>query len=79
MSIKTLTRPLDALPEGDHVRVPDLPTRVARSPRSARSSRPGAGRFLRSLLPSHDRHAAPVDHAMLLGPSGGPIWTSRPL
>jgi hypothetical protein len=43
--------------------------------RSARTKR-GGGHLLRLLLPDENRQP-PSDPLLLLGPNGGPLWTSR--
>lgn len=78
MSTETLTPPFISRPDDDVVVVPaqETPTPTRRTARSPRLTRRGAGHLLRSLVAGDDRRPG-ADHVMVLGPSGGPIWTSR--
>ena len=80
MPIDTLTSPQHALPEDDETRTTTpakqpAPTELSRTG-PARQARRGAGHLLRSILSIDDGDPA-ADQLMLLGPSGGPIWTSH--
>jgi hypothetical protein len=83
MTTDTITPVRQATPADNQ---PTDPTRlespVPAAPRSPvdtpRRRKRGAGRLLRSLIPSDDRQAL-SDHLLILGPSGGPLWASRVL
>lgn len=78
MSTETLSPPFTARPNDADVAVPVVGTRPSSAPpaRAPRLTRRGVGHLLRSLVSGDDRRAD-ADHLMVLGPSGGPIWTSR--
>jgi len=81
MPTETLTSPQPALAEHNHTRTtttaekPPTPTELSPTG-SARPARRGASHLLRSILFIDDGEPA-ADQLMLLGPSGGPIWTSH--
>jgi hypothetical protein len=81
MTTDTSTLPRRALVERDDSTTPtrresplgtDRRRPAARPPRTKR----GGGHLLRLLLPDESRQAA-SDPLLLLGPNGGPLWTSR--
>ena len=81
MTTDTSTLPRRALVERDDSALPrrresplgtDRRRPAARPPRTKR----GSGHLLRLLLPDESRQAA-SDPLLLLGPNGGPLWTSR--
>ena len=80
MPTDTSTLPRRALVERDDSATPTHPESplgtdrrpAARPPRTKR----GAGHLLRLLLPDESRQPA-SDPLLLLGPNGGPLWTSR--
>jgi hypothetical protein len=83
MTTDTSTLPRRALVERDDSATPtrgesplgtDRRRPAARAPRTRR----GAGHLLRLLLPNESRQPA-SDPLLLLGPNGGPLWTSRTL
>lgn len=78
MSTETLSPPFTARPHDDGIAVPVEETQPStrRPERSPRLTRRGAGHLLRSLVSGADGRPS-ADHVMVLGPSGGPIWTSR--
>lgn len=80
MSTETLTSPHHVLPVGERSSISaEQPTPAVRQPaRAACLTRRGAGHLLRSFV-SGDDHRSAVDPLMLLGPGGGPIFTSRVL
>jgi hypothetical protein len=79
MTTDTSTLPRRALVERDDSATPtrlESPSgtgrrAAARPPRMKR----GGGHLLRLLLPDESRQAS--DALLLLGPNGGPLWTSR--
>ena len=83
---KNMTTDTSTLPRRAHVESDDSTTPTRReSPLGADRRRPaarpprtkrGSGHFLRLLLPDESRQAA-SDPLLLLGPNGGPLWTSR--
>jgi hypothetical protein len=81
MTTDTSTLPRRALVERDDSATPtrresplgtDRRRRAARPPRTKR----GGGHLLRLLLADESRQPA-FDPLLLLGPNGGPLWTSR--
>jgi hypothetical protein len=80
MTTDTSTLPRRALVERDDSATPTRPGSplgtarrpAARPPRTKR----GGGYLLRLLLSDESRQAA-SDLLLLLGPNGGPLWTSR--
>jgi hypothetical protein len=79
MTIDTSTLPRRALVEGDESATPTrrespLGTGRRRAARPARTKR-GGGHLLRLLLDQSRQPAS--DPLLLLGPNGGPLWTSR--
>jgi hypothetical protein len=83
MTTDTSTLPRRALLERDDSTTPtrgesplgtDRGHPAARPPRTKR----GSGHLLRLLLPNESRQPA-SDPLLLLGPNGGPLWTSRTL
>ncbi len=79
MTIDTSTLPRRALVEGDESATPTrrespLGTGRRRAARPARTKR--GGHLLRLLLLDQSRQPA-SDPLLLLGPNGGPLWTSR--
>jgi hypothetical protein len=80
MSTDTSTLPRRALVDPDDSAAPtrrESPFGTDRRP-AARPSRTkrGGGHLLRLLLPDESRQPA-SDPLLLLGPNGGPLWTSR--
>jgi hypothetical protein len=81
MTSDTSTLPRRALVERDDSATPtrrESPLGTDRRRRVARSSRTkrGGGHLLRLLLLKESRQP-PSDPLLLLGPNGGPLWTSR--
>jgi len=81
MPTDTSTLPRRALVERDDLATPtrpELPLEADRRRPAARSPRTkhGAGHLLRLLMPDETREPA-SDPLLLLGPNGGPLWTSR--
>jgi hypothetical protein len=70
---RALTEP--DLPTESHRPGPPIATEAPSAARPRRS-RYGAWRALRQLLNGDGQQPA-RDHLLLLGPSGGPLWTSR--
>ena len=83
MPTDTSTLPKRALVERDDLAIPtrrELPLETDRRGPAARPARMkhGAGHLLRLLMPDESREPA-SDPLLLLGPNGGPLWTSRTL
>jgi hypothetical protein len=81
MPTDTSTLPKRALVEPDDLATPthrELPLETGRRGPAARPSRTkhGAGHVLRLLMSDDSREPA-SDPLLLLGPNGGPLWTSR--
>jgi hypothetical protein len=80
MTTDTSTLPRRALVERDDPATPtrrESPLRTERRPAARRPrTKRGGGHLLRLLLPDESRHPA-SDPLLLLGPNGGPLWTSR--
>jgi hypothetical protein len=81
MTTNTSTLPRRALVEGDDSATPtrrESPLGTDHRRRAARTLRRkrGGGHLLRMLLPDDSRQPA-SDPLLLLGPNGGPLWTSR--
>jgi hypothetical protein len=78
MPTDTSTLPRRALVERDDSATPtrrESPLGADRRRPAARTKR-GRGHWLRLLLPDQSRQPA-SDPLLLLGPNGGPLWTSR--
>jgi hypothetical protein len=81
MTTDTTTLPRRALVERDDSatsagRESPLGTDRRRPAARPRRTKPGDGHLLRLLLPDESRKQA-SDPLLLLGPNGGPLWTSR--
>jgi hypothetical protein len=81
MTTDTSTLPRRALVERDDLatsRRRESPLGTGRRGSAVRPPRTkrGGGDFLRLLLPDQSRQPA-FDPLLLLGPNGGPLWTSR--
>jgi hypothetical protein len=81
MTTDTSTLPRRALVERDDSAAPTrrespLGTDRRRPAARPRRTKPGGGHLLRQLLLDESRQPA-SDPLLLLGPTGGPLWTSR--
>ena len=81
MTTDTSTLPRRALVERDDSATPTRPESPLGTDRRRPGARPprtkrGSGHLLRLLLSDESRQAA-SDPLLLLGPNGGPLWTSR--